>query len=41
MSINTKDFLVREGDSVNLRKWPTRIDPVCETKDQYVGPPED
>ena len=36
MSINTEDFLVREGASVNLKKWPTRIDPVCESKEQYA-----
>jgi PPK2 family polyphosphate:nucleotide phosphotransferase len=36
MSINTKDFLVREGAQVNLKKWPTRIDPVCKSKDQYA-----
>jgi hypothetical protein len=23
MAINSKDFRVREGDEVNLRKWPT------------------
>jgi PPK2 family polyphosphate:nucleotide phosphotransferase len=36
MSINIHDFLVREGASVDLRKWPTRADPVCESKEQYV-----
>jgi len=36
MSINTKDFFVREGAKVNLKKWPTRIDPVCESKEQYA-----
>ncbi len=35
MSISTKDFLVREGSSVDLKKWPTRIDPVFESKEQY------
>jgi PPK2 family polyphosphate:nucleotide phosphotransferase len=36
MSIDIEDFLVREGADVNLKKWPTRIDPVCESKQQYV-----
>jgi PPK2 family polyphosphate:nucleotide phosphotransferase len=36
MTINSKDFRVREGESVNLKKWPTLIDPVCRSKKQYV-----
>jgi PPK2 family polyphosphate:nucleotide phosphotransferase len=35
MTINSKDFLVREGGDVNLKKWPTLIDPVCKSKEQY------
>jgi len=35
MKINSKDFRVRAGSQVNLRKWPTRIDPVYESKEQY------
>jgi PPK2 family polyphosphate:nucleotide phosphotransferase len=35
MKINSKDFRVREGDDVNLKKWPTRVDPVYKSKDQY------
>jgi PPK2 family polyphosphate:nucleotide phosphotransferase len=35
MKINPKDFRLREGDSVNLRKWPTLIEPVYESKAQY------
>lgn len=35
MTINSKDFLVREGDEVKLRKWPTKIEPVYQSKDQY------
>lgn len=35
MPINSKDFLVREGSDVNLKKWPTLIDPVCKSKEQY------
>ncbi len=26
---------MREGDNVNLEKWPTRIDPFYKSKDQY------
>jgi len=35
MKIETKDFRVREGDEVHLRKWPTKVDPVYKSKDQY------
>jgi PPK2 family polyphosphate:nucleotide phosphotransferase len=35
MSINTKKFLVREGSRVDLKKWPTRIDPVYSGEDDY------
>lgn len=35
MHINAKDFRVREGDKVDLEKWPTRIDPVYESKKHY------
>jgi PPK2 family polyphosphate:nucleotide phosphotransferase len=35
MTINSKGFLVREGSDVNLKKWPTLIDPVCKSKEQY------
>jgi PPK2 family polyphosphate:nucleotide phosphotransferase len=35
MKIRSKDFQVREGDEVDLRKWPTKIDPVYKTKDHY------
>jgi PPK2 family polyphosphate:nucleotide phosphotransferase len=35
MKIEAKDFRVREGDNVNLDKWPTRADPVYKSKDQY------
>lgn len=36
MSINIKNFLVREGSNVNLKKWPTRVAPVCESQAQYA-----
>jgi len=35
MKINPKDFRLREGDNVNLRKWPTLIDPVYGSKAHY------
>jgi PPK2 family polyphosphate:nucleotide phosphotransferase len=35
MKINSKDFRVREGDDVSLRKWPTKVDPVYKSKEQY------
>jgi PPK2 family polyphosphate:nucleotide phosphotransferase len=35
MKINPKDFRVREGDEVNLKKWPTMVDPVYKSKEQY------
>src|ERR1700693_1301238 len=35
MKISSKDFRVREGDEVNLKKWPTLVDPVYKSKEQY------
>src|SRR5271170_4524666 len=35
MKINSKDFRVREGDKVNLEKWPTKVEPVYKSKEQY------
>ncbi len=35
MKISSKDFRVREGDDVDLKKWPTRVDPVYKSKKQY------
>ncbi len=35
MKINAKDFQVREGDRVKLKKWPTLAKPVYKSKDQY------
>jgi PPK2 family polyphosphate:nucleotide phosphotransferase len=35
VKINSKDFQVREGDKVNLKKWPTLVDPVYKSKEQY------
>lgn len=35
MNINSNDFRVREGDEVDLKKWPTKGDPVYKSKEQY------
>jgi PPK2 family polyphosphate:nucleotide phosphotransferase len=35
MKINSKDFRVHEGREVDLQKWPTKIEAVCDTKTQY------
>lgn len=35
MKINAKDFRVQEGDGVTLKKWPTIVDPVYKSKEQY------
>jgi PPK2 family polyphosphate:nucleotide phosphotransferase len=35
MKINPKDFRVREGDDVDLEKWPTEVKPVYKSKDDY------
>ena len=35
MKINSKDFRVPEGDEVNLRKWPTNVEPIYKSKEQY------
>src|SRR5436190_712090 len=35
MKIRTRDFRVPAGDRLRLGKWPTRVPPVYETKDDY------
>jgi PPK2 family polyphosphate:nucleotide phosphotransferase len=35
MKINSKDFRVLEGNEVNLQKWPTKVEPVYKSKEQY------
>ena len=35
MKINTEEFRVREGDDVDLEKWPTQGKPAYESKDDY------
>jgi len=36
MKIKSSDFCVREGEAVNLKKWPTLIDPVYKSKEHYA-----
>ena len=33
--IHTKHFRAPEGDEIDLDKWPTKVDPVYKSKDQY------
>jgi PPK2 family polyphosphate:nucleotide phosphotransferase len=35
MHVKSSDFRVREGAEVNLREWPTRVDPVYGTNEEY------
>jgi len=35
MEISAKDFRIKEGDEVDLDKWPTKVDPIYKSKDQY------
>jgi PPK2 family polyphosphate:nucleotide phosphotransferase len=35
MKIGSKDFRVREGGEVDLRKWPTSVELVYKSKEQY------
>ncbi|MGD0964683.1 MAG: ADP-polyphosphate phosphotransferase [Candidatus Acidiferrales bacterium] len=35
MKINSRDFRVRHGDKVTLKKWPTLIKPFCKSKKRY------
>ena len=35
MKISAKDFRVRDGDEVNLRKWLTTVKPVYELREHY------
>lgn len=36
MKVNVKEFRVGEGEEVELRKWPTRIKPVYDSKEHYL-----
>ena len=35
MKIKSEDFQVQEGKKVNLKKWPTLVEPVYRSKKQY------
>ena len=35
MKIHSKDFRVTDGTKIDLRKWPTVVDPVFKSKDEY------
>ena len=35
MKINSKDFRVRPGAKVNLKKWATKVKPFCKSKKRY------
>ncbi|WP_158814514.1 ADP-polyphosphate phosphotransferase [Methylocapsa sp. S129] len=35
MKINSKDFCVAEGHKVDLKKWPTAVDPFYGSKEEY------
>ena len=35
MKIRSKDFRVAEGDDVDLKKWPTKVEPIYKSKEQY------
>ena len=37
MKIKSKDFRVREGDEVNLKKWPTKVDPVYKSRSNTMN----
>jgi PPK2 family polyphosphate:nucleotide phosphotransferase len=37
MPIDVSAFRVREGRAVNLKKWPTRVPPLYDSKSQYVS----
>ncbi|NDP49394.1 MAG: polyphosphate kinase 2 family protein [Sulfuriferula multivorans] len=35
MKIKSKNYRVEEGDKVNLKKWPTRVEPAYKSKKNY------
>ncbi len=35
MKIDTKDFLIRPGEKVKLKNWPTSVEPVYGSKEEY------
>lgn len=38
MKINVNDFQVQEGEKVNLKKWPTLVEPVYKSKKKAMSP---
>jgi polyphosphate kinase 2 (PPK2 family) len=41
MKIDTADYRVREGDDIDLNKWPTISKPVCKSKHGHQKLPEE
>jgi PPK2 family polyphosphate:nucleotide phosphotransferase len=41
MKINHESFRVREGEKVDLKKWSTRVKPLCTSKEDYEDVAED
>jgi polyphosphate kinase 2 (PPK2 family) len=35
MQINSRDYRVAEGEDVDLKKWPTLVEPVYKSKEDY------
>jgi PPK2 family polyphosphate:nucleotide phosphotransferase len=35
MKIDSTDYRVQQGGEVNLKKWPTRVEPAYKSKEQY------
>ena len=35
MKIEISDYRVREGDQVDLKKWPTDVKPICKSTEHY------
>ena len=35
MKLEVKEFRVREGERVRLKKWPTKVKPLYKSKDEY------
>src|SRR5580704_6112391 len=35
MKISSRDFRVREGEQIKLRKWPTRVAPLYKSEQHY------
>jgi hypothetical protein len=38
MKINSKDFIAPPGEEVILKEWPTRLEPLCQSKKKYPKP---